>query len=667
MKNKKQKMNSLAPLSSLEKKPLYSGSTAIVKYVEGRKPKGIQQSLEEMEKNKTPDKPLEGRKKTEKRENKIKTIFTNLFIKTKNKKESNIKQDIENEKFLNLEGQEIISDNNKVDDVNIKAESKLKIKLPSFKKSTNNINYETLGYPKKVKIPVDVEILNNEKNMYFNVEKWLEYRKLSWITKIIPIHILDKLTYNRRILDNQAPKLHDEAILYNNMSPVEQYEFDKKIRNRKFMVAGGFIASIGLIVMLSIIPSYQSKSGISLLRSGEYQAAYQSYNSITNPSSLDKFYKQYSLAMGYAQAENYTKAKEELLKLEGYTADYVDLDESMNSILYQEAAKFYEEGKYADAANNLKITYNYKDSKARFLEASYMSLDELMKAQNYEEAMKMLSFVGNYKDASTKGKEFMEKLYQEAHEKYKLGLYAEAEKLFFYVAQNDYKDSRTMIYQSQYNAGLEFYKKKDYDKAIEQLSKIVWFKDSSAMLYDMYYTKGKALMDTKPSLAYDNFINCLTYRDTLSILQKPQLAVYGEWRVLTYNGSYVSDVNITFDGENKFTTNNEKSTFVKNISFSNNKPAPYTFDGSYFKTDNNNYKINVVSKDINNVALILENGDSREEITLTRISPVSKSNLDVFTSVRDSFYKYIDKKLENTEGSREKETQDAESKEKGGN
>lgn len=600
--NQDKKMNYLIPLEGLEENPVYKGSTALVKYVEreGRKPKGISSVLEEQE---PIERTLEGRKEKDKSEDK-KGLFgslTNLFSKDK-------------------------KDN---------------------KSKGSEINYEELGYPKRKKLPVDIEIVEGEEGVYFNIEKWLEYRGFSFVTKVIPLHLLDKLTYNKKMFDMMAPNLRDELVAYNKMEPEEQYKFDRKYKAKVLSVIGGFLISIALVVMFSIVPSQKTKGALSQMRSGEYQKAYTMYQSVSKKSPLASFYEQYSFAMGNLQADKFDVAKEELMKLEGYTAPYVNLDNAMNEIIYKEATYFYEQGLYAEAANNLKLTYNYKDSKARFLEASYMSLDELMTAEKFEEAMKMLSLVGDYKDAQSKGRAYMEKLYQEAQEKYSMGLFSEAEELFFYLAQNNYKDSRTMIYQAQYNSGLEFYKKKKYDEAIEQLSKISWFKDSSAMLSDMYYTKGNALIDSDPVRAYDSFINCLLYRDTMEIMQKPQLVLYGEWAVVGYNGSSVSDVRLSFTADNELFTNNEKSLFVNELSFSGNgKSNKYKFEDGVFTTKEKDNALSVVAKNINQISIVIEGDGTLNELELTRTRPIEKSNVDVFTSVRDSFYNYIDKKIE---------------------
>lgn len=660
---KNEKLNALVPLESLNEKPIYSGTTSLAEYDENINKQN--QDLDDLLKSSEPIvNSGEGRKKTIKKKEEVKIDSTPEEEKPKEDEKSTKKKLSFNFSLKSIFGSigktidKKIRQRNQDDDAaqrliredseeKEKKEDKTqhKPKIPIFGKPGKPL--EEIGYPMKVKIPVDIEIVDGQKGLYFNIEKYLEYKEKLWITKIIPIHLLDKMTYNKAMFDKYALGLHDEAIEYNKMSAEEQYKFDKKRKKRTFFLRIGFLAIAAVVTMLSVVPNYQSKNARSLMRSAQYQQAFEAYEGISKPSDLDKFYKEYCRAMGYLQAGNYEKAKEGIFKLEGYSANGVDLNSALNEILYQEAEALYKEGKYAAAANNLKVTYNYKDSKARFLEASYKSLDELMNAEHFEEAMKMLSLLGDYKDSEAIGNEFMEKLYQDAHQKYNKGLYSEAEKLFYYVAQNDYKDSKTMIYQAQYNAGLEYYKKKDYTKAIEQLSKIAWFKDASAMLSDMYYTKGKALIDENPIKAYDNLVNCIMFRDTIDILERPELVLYGEWSLDKYNGSVVSDVGLNFDFDGRFTTNNPKSIFIKDLKISDNKKSyKYKFKNDVYKVKGSKKTLSVYTEDINNLLITVSDEDEKNELTLRRLKPIERTNLDMFTSIRDSLYEYIDDILE---------------------
>lgn len=664
------KNNSLVPLEDLNENPVYKGTTDLAKYIEPDK----RMSFDEVLLNKEPVRQSEGRKKksskpqtnkepieeekpkdnTEDNKNKKEKVkkkagkgkfsISSLFSSIGKSIDKKIKERNEDKDRV----QEVIRDDKPKSQIHDEEDTSKKNKdemprVPLFGMKKSKL--EEYGYPRKAKMPIDIEVLNGNKGLYFNIEKWLEFRGLSWIAKIIPIHILDKITYNKAVFDNTAPRLHDEAIEYNQMDAQGQYKHDQKIRQKRFIKLTGTLVAIVIIVVMSVVPSYQSRSAMSLMDSAQYQEAYEAFNAINKPNEMDKFYQQYCLAMGHLQAGNYQEAKEGIMKMEGYSAPGIDLNSAMNEILYQEAEALYKEGKYADAANNLKITYNYKDSKARFLEASYKSLDELMDSEHFEEAMKMLSLLGDYKDSESIGNEFMEQLYQEAREKYDLGLYSEAEKLFYYVAQNNYKDSATMIYQAQYNAGLEFYKKKKYKKAIEQLSKIAWFKDSSAMLSNMYYTRGMSLIDDDPIKAYDSLVNCLTFKDTMEVLQRPELVLFGEWQVLNYNGSIVSDVKLDFNFDGIFHTNNPESIFIKDLKISNDKKDyKYKFrDGEY--TVKGGEPFTVVSQDLNNVSLVIHDEKGNNELALRRLKPIEKTNLDMFTSIRDSLYEYIDKQL----------------------
>lgn len=503
------------------------------------------------------------------------------------------------------------------------------------------IDYEKLGYPKTLELPLDVEYdEHGNEHIFFNIKKYLNYVNKSWILKIISIKLLDDRTQKSQRLGQYAEKLKVKVEEYNKMPKEKQYEADRKAKMFEWGTYAGIVAGIFLMAYMVIIPNQLSNNGVSLIRAGNYQQAFEVYSKKPSPTELDLFYKQYSYAMGLMQAKNYDKAREELYKLEGYGADYVKLNDSMNEIIYQQANNQLEEKKYAEAAENLKLIYNYKDSKEKFKEASYQSIEGLMKDEKYEDAMRMLALVGDYKDSEEIGKQFKEDLYQKAQKLYSEKKFTEAEKLFFYVAQTDYKDSKTMIYQSQYHAGLAAYRASNFEEAIDNLSKIRWFKDSSAILQDVYYKRGNALLGNNNSLAYDSLINSLTYRNTEELLKKPELAIFGSFNITAFNGSFISGSTLTIDGDYKFSTNQTDSKYVKDLLFD----KPYKAAGDTLNIEGR-AKLKVIVKDINNLVLQINNGKEQNELTLVRNAPISKTNMDVFSSIRDSIYNYLNIKF----------------------
>lgn len=597
------------------------------------------------------EKPYENNEKNEEETNNLNESTTDIvYVKREGRKPKKMtrsqakKQGIDSSLFLEDYNEDKIRKETGRSK-NSKKKSRNKFKR---KKENEVLNYRKMGYPKRKDLPVDVEVVDDNTGIYFNVEKYLQYKNKSFITKIIPLHLLDKWTYNKPFFDKHANHLYKEVIEYNKMDSKQQYEFDKKSKFnevRNYLIVTAIILAI---VFIQIIPNSRLRKAKSLMRSGQYQQAYMVYDNTPRKSEIDEFYQQYSLAMGFKDAGNYEKAREELLKLNGLEAEYVDLNLSMNEINYAEAESLYKKGEYSKAADRLKYTQNYKDSMERYYEASYQAVGQLMKEENYKEAMDLLTTIDGYKDIDNKSEAFKEEIYQKAQDKYHIEDYKEAEKLFGYISKANYKDSKTMIYQAQYNMGLQYYQDDDLDKASDELKKVSWFKDASAILNDIYYTRGKALLKTDPASAYDNLISAVSYRDTSELLKSPQVAMFGEFKVDTYNGSSVNNVTLTFDGEYKFYTNQEENSIFEGIVFSNDKESnPYKLSGDEYVIDKSDTTISAQGEDLNHTTVTINRNGQKSELKLTRISPISKTNIDAYTSVKDSLYKYINKKLNN--------------------
>lgn len=75
---------------------------------------------------------------------------------------------------------------------------------------------------------MEIDPETGEADYFFNIEKTLRNKNMIWISKIIPMSTLDRLTYDKKPLDAYAKKQHETAQKLNNSTPEEQYQYENR-------------------------------------------------------------------------------------------------------------------------------------------------------------------------------------------------------------------------------------------------------------------------------------------------------------------------------------------------------------------------------------------------------------------------------------------------------
>lgn len=158
---------------------------------------------------------------------------------------------------------------------------------------------------------------------------------------------------------------------------------------------------------------------------------------------------------------------------------------------YKKAMTLYNDGKYAEAAEQFKALGTYEDSEKKEKECEYKSADSLLKSGEYKSAKDIFSALADYKDCKDKVKECD---YMAAEDLYNSGDYDGA--ISLYESISGFSDADTKVDSIKQEQMREKYK-----DVIAALSKETWyfnggsdtvlnsisFTDSEATIAQVYY------------------------------------------------------------------------------------------------------------------------------------------------------------------------------------
>jgi len=167
--------------------------------------------------------------------------------------------------------------------------------------------------------------------------------------------------------------------------------------------------------------------------------------------------------------------------------DYKDCSTKATETIYAKAQYFESQEQYTEAAVEYERIPEYQDSKTKAVEckneASYISGKEKFEAKAFDEAIKIFTALGEYKDS----KDWIDKTnYAYAKACLEKEDYAKAYELF--TSLKDYEDSKDQAKESQYLAGQKAFDAKEYDKAFEYFNAIdKSYKDSEEKAKESKY------------------------------------------------------------------------------------------------------------------------------------------------------------------------------------
>lgn len=489
-----------------------------------------------------------------------------------------------------------------------------------FSKPPSEAILDDLGYPKHITPPVDIDIIEGVQYEFFNIKKYLHYQyiseehlkkyKLQWLMKLIPMGLLDRLTFNKDITDSYARNLFKNVYNYNHYNSTFQFEFDQKRRRVRTIVFGSILTVIVSVFYVIALPNIKFNQGIDYLSARDYRSAYEAFNQSSREEAT--VYAQYAEAFGVASQGQFKEGEAILNNLRRQNLSYLNVDEALSEYHYAEGDYWVKQENYANAARAFRQIIHYKDGRNRFNETAYQSADQLMASGNEQEAIQNLELIGNYKDSQQKKIDFIETIYSEAKELYALGLYGDAGKLFESIAQYGYKDSSTMVIQSYYHEGIMYYSRGDFEQAVSTLNKIKTFKDTTTILKDIYYRIGKEYLEQGDLWeAYQNLTQAYDYKDSIELLKLPSMILYGDWHIVGSNGAAVDPVPIRFNDQYEFKTEWSIAGIETN--------KPYRFDGTQYITETQSSVVRVEPISHTKIYLYANDGTVEYQYEMNRI------------------------------------------------
>ncbi len=504
----------------------------------------------------------------------------------------------------------------------------------NIKKTISPEKLAAKHFPKTYYDPVDIEIdrETGEEGYYFNIEKTLRKYNALWITKIIPLRVLDKLTYDKPLFDNYAIQQHNKTVKLNNSSAEDQYVYENRNKMIKFMSLAGVLIAIALFVVLKVIPDSRYDSAIESAKNSQWSTAYQEFKELgTHKNS--KFYGKYSEAMTQLKDKKYDEAKKNFELL----LDYQDLFPSsiidmVNECDYQKAISIYSSKDFYEAMKIFATIPKYKESTDYYYKCGYLIASKYEEEGDLKNALDAYYRVRAYRDDNKNATEDVQRLarqmYDTAINYYHSQKYEDALTEFKFLAKYSYKDSKSMISQCQYRNGLNKFNQGDLEGARESLAPILTYKDSNAMYKECTYkiAQQKYAESIESSLA--EYGKIPTYRNVPNIMNQNVFVLYGKWTIIEMNGSKTVPVDFKFNSGGLFET--DKKVLYTAIS-TEASHHPYIWDGEKYVTEDGNYTLSATAITNNQIKLVCTQPEKTVEFTCIR----KQSYLNMLNTPKD--------------------------------
>lgn len=506
-------------------------------------------------------------------------------------------------------------------------------------------------YPKKYYDPVDSEV--DEKDgktyYYFNPEKTLRKYNLLFLTKIIPLYKLEELT-DSAFFDETAKKQHEKVEKLNALSAVEQYKREKKINLIRIGVMLALIFFIFSHVTNTVIPNNKFENATKNMIAGNYRESFYTFSELGTRSN-SHIYAKYDegqvflqIAKSYSSGTagrdltdeekqanineailNYDSAKECFKLLENaYNAiavpfgmsdeeAYKHITNLIKECDYSKARMLYQNSKFEEAAAIFRSIYDYSDATENYYRCMYEIADNYYEDGDYFLAIDNFypASVAKYSDAETRLKELASQLYESASIAFQKKDYEQAIEYFAFLADYNYSDSADMINRCRYNYALDFYKAKNYEKALDYLKDIEEYKDALALEKECTYRLGVIAYNRVPVSSIEYFKAIPGFRDADNILNSNNLILYGSWKVVEMDGNAIPDTEFYFNGDGALVSTSVNLLGVA-ISKENEQEYYYRWNGSGYSimVDNTEYVLSLRISDADNIYIIASNGSN---------------------------------------------------------
>lgn len=186
------------------------------------------------------------------------------------------------------------------------------------------------------------------------------------------------------------------------------------------------------------------------------------------------------------------------------------------AIRYNSADKALQVQEYDKAIDTFTILGDYRDSKARALDAIYTKGMALIESGDYSSAADEFERILSHEDSSAKA-EYCRNMvkYLSAKQALDDGEYEKAATLF--VELGEFEDSLTMVDEANYELAKELTSKNEYEKASALLKPLAEqkYKDSSTLWPDVLYRYAMTCVDSKDyEHAVEAFEEITQYKDS---------------------------------------------------------------------------------------------------------------------------------------------------------
>lgn len=468
-----------------------------------------------------------------------------------------------------------------------------------------NINERLIAsgeYPKVIESPVDIEY--NKEAMrdlaFFNFNKWIRFVRIEWMFRKFPQvqRKIDEMTYNNSRLAEYADGLHDRIQTYNELSPAEQFEQDLKKPLRRSIFVSIILLFFAFHLGTEVFPSMFASSGEKNYNAGNYQAALSDFQKGNDEYS--KKMVQLSRMQLEVQKGNKEEALEIAEQMRGVSIGSRPTDDLDREVHYKIGLMHEKKKEYYQAAMEFLAAGDYSDALSRMTLSGYKSYEGLKKDKEHEKIIKLFSHMVGYQDSEELLLKAMEAYYLEGLQAYDNLNFDTATKHFKLLAKYEYKNAQTLLYESNYQTGIQYLESGKIKEGIALLEEIAFFKDTRSILKETYYKQATMLVSNAPNEALQYLLKAYNYKEANKLLLNGSVVIYGNWLVTEQNGATIQDTHFSFNSQNQVRIIGDESGEVSKLFLSEDyryENGRFVFGKRYFEvievTDVNTIKLKV--------------------------------------------------------------------------
>lgn len=476
--------------------------------------------------------------------------------------------------------------------------------------TVGNTKIEALSrkYMKKEKywkdkfVPVDYETSGGERYAFFNIEQTLKVNNKLWITKIISLEKLEKLTYDNPLFDTYARKIQAPYYeKYNKMTEEERMYYNFK----KILIKSGILGAVFLSFIIMFFfyskPRIMYKEAREAFNQQDYDLAFKKFNKTKYKDSHGR--AGISLERSYLDKGEYDKALKIINTIEkkGMSFNDIIVNQEKKEILYKKAIYLYTHGSYKESKKIFLNLRSYKKSKDYVNRCLYKLAEEYFDKGDTVNALYSFYNILDYKDSSKRYNEIGDGIYEEAILKYNKGEYENAKDIFDKLAKVNFKESKNMSYQCNYKEGTDYLSRGEFSKAINTFKEIAKFKDSYSLMQEATYRYGKNLFTNQHIKSISKFSKIEGYKDSDVYLINPKVVLYGEWNVEQINDTKPEKTYLRFYEDNTINSNKE----LINLKLSTKaRKEPYKYKEKNIYNTDDGYSLELKDIKINSLVLI---------------------------------------------------------------